>query len=156
MCTICRSPVCGASVHATGFLLKALNALQFASGKPSGLVDWNNNYGKDPDKCVLFIAEIGRKIFFARYSHRYGSDSQDSAGRRKHGRSARRPDFGGPVTYARISTNDLSGKIYAYAGEGMFTDDPLNTFGTKAVVRVPRLQLLMQPISARDLSTTSQ
>ena len=29
-------------------------ALQLASGRPSALVDWNNNYGGDPDKCVLF------------------------------------------------------------------------------------------------------
>jgi L-fucose isomerase-like protein len=50
------------------------------------------------------------------------------------------------VTFARISTNDLSGKIRAYTGEGMFTDDPLNTFGTKAAVRIPHLQSLMQHI----------
>ena len=25
-----------------------------ASGKPSALVDWNNNYGDDPDKAVVF------------------------------------------------------------------------------------------------------
>src|SRR5690606_14340086 len=30
----------------------AMHALQLASGKPSALVDWNNNYGDDPDKCV--------------------------------------------------------------------------------------------------------
>ena len=33
-----------------------------------------------------------------------------------------------------------------YVGEGVFTDDPLNTFGTKAVARVPGLQKLMQII----------
>ena len=29
-------------------------AMALASGKPSALVDWNNNYGDDPDKCVIF------------------------------------------------------------------------------------------------------
>ena len=29
-------------------------ALQLASGTPSALVDWNNNYGSDPEKCVFF------------------------------------------------------------------------------------------------------
>jgi L-fucose isomerase-like protein len=29
-------------------------ALQLAGGSPSALVDWNNNYGGDPDKCVFF------------------------------------------------------------------------------------------------------
>jgi len=32
----------------------AMVALQLASGKPSALVDWNNNYAFDSDKCVLF------------------------------------------------------------------------------------------------------
>jgi len=32
----------------------SMYALQLASGRPSALVDWNNNYGSDPDKCVLF------------------------------------------------------------------------------------------------------
>jgi L-fucose isomerase-like protein len=29
-------------------------------------------------------------------------------------------------------------------GEGVFTDDPLDTFGTRAVVQVPGLQRLMK------------
>jgi len=29
-------------------------ALVLASGKPSALIDWNNNYGDDPDKGVIF------------------------------------------------------------------------------------------------------
>ena len=29
-------------------------ALQLASGTPSALVDWNNNYGGDSEKCVFF------------------------------------------------------------------------------------------------------
>ncbi|MCX6627291.1 MAG: fucose isomerase, partial [Candidatus Solibacter sp.] len=33
--------------------LAAMYALQLASGTPSALVDWNNNYGDDPDKCVF-------------------------------------------------------------------------------------------------------
>ena len=41
----------------------------------------------------------------------------------------------GPVTVGRVSTDDLNGKIVAYVGEGEFTDDPLNTFGTRAVVK---------------------
>jgi L-fucose isomerase-like protein len=32
----------------------SMYALQLASRKPSALVDWNNNYGRDRDKCVLF------------------------------------------------------------------------------------------------------
>jgi len=32
----------------------AMYALSLASGKPSALVDWNNNYSDDPDKGVIF------------------------------------------------------------------------------------------------------
>jgi L-fucose isomerase-like protein len=43
-----------------------------------------------------------------------------------------------------ISTDDPKGIIKAYVGEGMLTDDPLNTFGTRAVAAIPDLQGLMQ------------
>jgi L-fucose isomerase-like protein len=49
-------------------------------------------------------------------------------------------------TFGRISTDDLSGTIKAYVGEGVFTENPLNTFGTRAVAHVPSLQPLMQVI----------
>jgi L-fucose isomerase-like protein len=45
-----------------------------------------------------------------------------------------------------VSTDDRSGRITAYVGEGRFTDDPLKTFGTRAVVEVPDLQRLMRLI----------
>ncbi len=32
----------------------AMYALGLASGKPPALLDWNNNYGDDPDRCILF------------------------------------------------------------------------------------------------------
>ena len=41
-----------------------------------------------------------------------------------------------PLTYGRISTDDNLGKIKCYFGEGELTDDPLNTFGTRAVAKV--------------------
>lgn len=52
----------------------------------------------------------------------------------------------GPVTIARISTEDLAGFIGAYVAQGEFTDDPLNTFGSRAVVEVPSLPQLMHVI----------
>jgi L-fucose isomerase-like protein len=50
----------------------------------------------------------------------------------------------GPMTFGRVSTDDSSGEIRVYLGDGHFTNDPLDTFGTRAVVRVPQLQELMQ------------
>jgi L-fucose isomerase-like protein len=52
----------------------------------------------------------------------------------------------GPLTFARISTDDQAGTIRTYVGEGAFTDDSLNTFGARAVVEVPGLQRLMRHV----------
>jgi len=43
------------------------------------------------------------------------------------------------MSFARFSTDDLSGKIRGYAGRGAFTDDPLETFGGAGVVAIPNM-----------------
>jgi len=48
-----------------------------------------------------------------------------------------------PFTYLRVSTDDFSGKMLAYVGEGELTDDPLTTFGGRGVVWVPNFQDLL-------------
>jgi len=48
------------------------------------------------------------------------------------------------MSYARFSTQDETGKIRGYVGEGRFTDDPLTTFGGAGVVEIPRLQNLLR------------
>ena len=118
-------------------------ALQLASGRPSALVDWNNNYGDDPDKCVLFHCGNWAKDFLP--DIRIGTApilgtvlGEENTVGALAGRTQ-----AGPVTYGRVSTDDLKGRVRAFVGEGQFTDDPLNTFGTKAVVEVKNLQRLM-------------
>jgi L-fucose isomerase-like protein len=124
----------------------SMYALQLASGRPAALVDWNNNYGDDPDKCVFFHCGNWAKDFLP--DIRIGTapilgtvlGEANTVG----ALAGRTP--AGPVTYGRISTDDLNGTIRAYVGEGRFTDDPLDTFGTKAVVRIPELPTLMRAI----------
>lgn len=50
------------------------------------------------------------------------------------------------MSFARVSTDDQYGVIRAYVGEGEFTDDRLDTFGSRAVVHVRNLQKLMKYI----------
>ena len=129
-------------VDVTGAL--AMYALQLASGTPSALADWNNNYGRDDDKCVLFHCGNWAKCFLpeARITTApilgtvVGEDNTYGA------LSGRTP--AGPLTFARISTDDTSGGIRAYVGQGELTDDELPTFGSRAVARVGRLQNLMR------------
>lgn len=124
----------------------SMYALQLASGRPSSLVDWNNNYGGDPDKCVFFHCGNWAKDFLP--DIRIGTapilgtmlGEENTVG----ALAGRTPQ--GPLTYGRISTDDLTGTIRAYVGNGVFTDDPLDTFGTKAVVKIPQLRTLMQYI----------
>jgi L-fucose isomerase-like protein len=48
-------------VDVTGTL--TMYAMQLASGSPSALVDWNNNYAADENKCVLFHCGNWAKSF---------------------------------------------------------------------------------------------
>jgi L-fucose isomerase-like protein len=121
-------------------------ALQLASGSPGALVDWNNNYGGDPDKCVFFHCGNWAKDFLP--DIRIGTApilgtvlGEENTVGALEGRTP-----AGPVTFGRVSTDDLTGRIRAYVGDGDFTDDPLDTFGTRAVVRVNGLPRLMHAI----------
>jgi len=131
-------------VDVTGSL--AMYALQLASGTPSALVDWNNNYGDDPDKCILFHCGNWPRSLVPEASMACADilGSVLSAGMTYGTVSGRTP--AGPLTYARITTDDRNGRIRTYVGEGSFTDDPLSTFGSRAVVKVPNLQKLFQYI----------
>ena len=128
----------------------SMYALQLASVKPSALVDWNNNYADDPDKCVFFHCGNWAKAFLPDITIATAPILGTTLGEQNtYGALAGRTPGGQPVTYGRISTDDRNGRIMAYVGEGLFTDDPLETFGTRAVVQVPRLQELMQVICRR-------
>jgi len=131
-------------VDVTGAL--SMYALQLATGKPSALVDWNNNYGDDPDKCVLFHCSDWPKSLLCGAEMAYGEILGTTLGAdHTWGTIAGRVPAG-PMSYARITTDDWNGIIRTYVGEGRFTDDPLETFGGRAVVEVPHLQSLLKYI----------
>jgi L-fucose isomerase-like protein len=127
----------------------AMYALQLASGKPSALVDWNNNYGDDPDKCVFFHCGNWAKAFVPDVEISTAPILGTTLGEQNTWGALAGRTPSGPVTFGRVSTDDRNGRIAAYVGEGEFTDDALNTFGTRAVVRVPDLQGLMRMICRR-------
>jgi L-fucose isomerase-like protein len=124
----------------------SMYALQLASERPSALVDWNNNYGNDPNKCVFFHCGNWAKEFLPDIRIGTAPILGTTLGEKNTVGALAGRTPGGPLTYGRISTDDLTGTIRAYVGTGAFTDDPLDTFGTKAVVEIPQLQALMQYI----------
>ena len=128
-------------VDVTGAI--SMYALQLASGKPGALVDWNNNYGQERDKCVLFHCGNWAKSFYSEARMANAEILATTLGTENtYGALAGRVPAG-PMSYARVSTDDRDGVIKAYVGDGRFTDDPLNTFGSRAVVEIPGLQRLM-------------
>lgn len=122
-------------------------ALSCASGKPSGFFDWNNNYGDDRDKCILIHCANYPKSFFRSEFEISNLDILGaSLGYDKCFGACKGRVASGHITYARISTDDLVGRIKCYLGEGELTDDQLETKGGPAVVKVTRLQELMHYI----------
>ncbi|OUC05591.1 fucose isomerase [Litorilinea aerophila] len=122
----------------------SMYALQLASGQPSALVDWNNNYRNEPDKCVLFHCGNWAKSFFpAEITMSNAPILGTTLGVENTWGTVVGRVPAGPMSYARISTDDRHGQIKSYVGDGAFTDDPLDTFGSRAVVEVPGLQRLM-------------
>jgi L-fucose isomerase-like protein len=119
-------------------------ALQLAAGDPSAIVDWNNNYGEDPDKAVIFHCSNLPKHFFEEAKMDYqeiiaGSVGKDNTFGTVVGRLK-----AGPLTFCRVSTDDLHGRVRAYVGEGEITSDKLESFGGYGVVKIPGLQKLLQ------------
>lgn len=124
----------------------SMYALQLATGQSAALVDWNNNYGGDPNKCVLFHCGNFAKSFYKEARIAYADIQATTLGQENTYGAINGRVSAGPMSYARISTDDTSGCIAAYCGDGTFTDDALDTFGSRAVVEVPNLQGLLKTI----------
>jgi L-fucose isomerase-like protein len=128
-------------VDVTGTL--TMYAMQLASGSPSALVDWNNNYADDDSKCVLFHCGNWAKSFLPDITISTAPILGTSVGTENtYGAlDGRTPAMA--LTYGRISTDDCKGVIKTYIGEGELTDDALKTFGNRAVAQINNLQGLM-------------
>ncbi len=133
----CEVDVCGAV---------AMHALALASGGPSFLLDWNNNYADDPDKCVSFHCSNLPKGCFDSPAMDFQDIIAGTVGKENTYGTIVGRIKPGPMTYARLSTFDTEGRIAGYVGEGQFTDDRLETFGGYGVAEIPNLQALLQYI----------
>jgi L-fucose isomerase-like protein len=131
-------------VDVTGAL--SMYAMQLAAGAPAALVDWNNNFGEDDDKCVLFHCGNWAKSFLPDIKIANAPILGSTLGvENTYGALAGRTPAG-PLTYGRITTADAEGRIRCYVGEGELTNDELKTFGNRAVARIPDLQAVMQHV----------
>ncbi|MBN1482872.1 L-fucose/L-arabinose isomerase family protein [candidate division KSB1 bacterium] len=131
-------------VDVTGVL--TMYAMQLASMQPSALADWNNNYGQEEDKVVLFHCGNWAKSFVPNIKISTAPILGSTLGEENTYGAMEGRTPANPLTYGRITTDDLQGKMRAYIGEGQLTDDELNTFGTRAVAHIPNLEGLMQHV----------
>ena len=123
-------------------LCSAINmySMQLATGKSTACLDWNNNYGEDPDKVILFHCgpvaqslmerkgEVTDHKMFAKAVPGCGWGSNE-------GRIA-----AFDMTYSSCKTED--GKLTFYIGEGRFTGEPIEPefFGCGGVAEINGLQ----------------
>jgi len=136
----CEVDICG---------VVAMHALRLASSTPSALLDWNNNYGDNPDKAVCFHCSNLPKHFFESVRMDFQEIIAGTVGKENTFGTCVGRVKAGPMTYARFSTDDRAGKMRGYVGEGAFTNDPLETFGGAGVVEIPHLQDLLHYICER-------
>lgn len=120
--------------------------LQIASDSPSAILDWNNNYGEDPNKMVLFHCSNLPKSFFKDTKMTIHPIISDLKGDEATFGAIQGRIKTKLCTLLRIETDDLFGEIKAILAEGKYTEDPLNTFGGYGVVEIPNLQGLLKSL----------
>jgi L-fucose isomerase-like protein len=133
----CEVDVCGTI---------SMHALRLGSETPSALLDWNNNYGDDPNKAVCFHCSNLPKHFFQDVRMDFQEIIAGTVGKENTFGTCVGRVKAGAMSFARFSTDDTAGIMRGYVGEGTFTNDPLNTFGGAGVVEIPGLQNLLHYI----------
>jgi L-fucose isomerase-like protein len=122
---------------------------QLACDTPSAILDWNNNYGSDPDKCVMFHCSNIPRSFLKNPKMDYQQIIAGTVGKENTFGTVVGRIKPGKATFCRTSTDDTAGIISVYVGQGEFTDDKLDTFGGYGVMKIPNLQSLLQYICKR-------
>lgn len=120
----------------------AMVALALASGKPVGCLDINNNYGDEPDQCILFhcgplpislLAEEGHMEEHKMFVKTQGEDCSwgVNVGRIKSGL----------ITICGMRTENGEVRYFVETAEVLNQVIEEDFFGTYGVVRMPGLQM---------------
>jgi L-fucose isomerase-like protein len=129
--------------------LVGMYAMVLASGRPSALLDWNNNYGAEDDKAVVFhCSNLPQELFGGEATMDYQAIIAGSVGRENAYGTIVGQIKPTEFTYCRLSTDDACGLVRGYVGEGRVGAEKLDTFGGYGVVHIPGLQKLLRYICA--------
>ncbi len=121
-------------------------ALQTASDQPSALADWNNNFGDNPDKCILFHCGNYAKDLYKSCEMNYAEILGQSLGEENTYGAIYGQLQAGEITFFRLSTDDFTGNLKAYTAEGTVVEEDLGVNGSWGAVEVPELQQLLKYI----------
>ena len=117
-----------------------MRAMSLASEQPTAVLDWNNNYGDDEDKVILFhCGPVAQSLMTAKgivTEHKMFAKGDPGSGwGSNEGRIKAMP-----VTISNCQTKD--GRLIVYSSEARFTDDPIEDtfFGCGGVAEIPDLQ----------------
>jgi L-fucose isomerase-like protein len=123
-------------------LCSAINmySMQLASEQPTACLDWNNNYGNDPDKVILFhcgpVAQTLMKAKGVVTDHKMFAKANPGSGWGSNEGDIKAFQ----MTYSNCKTEN--GKLTFYIGEGEFTEDEIEDefFGCGGVAKINNLQ----------------
>ena len=124
-----------------------MRAMSLASEEPTAVLDWNNNYGDDPDKVILFhCGPVAQGLMTGKgqvTNHKMFDKTDPGSGWGTN--EGRIKAF--PATISNCQTRD--GKIIVYASEAEFTEDkiPEDFFGCAGVCKIPDLQNKLQRLA---------
>jgi len=127
----------------------AMSVLHAATGTAVTNLDWNNNYEKEEDKCILFHCGPVPSSLMAGKGRIVDNELLVPAVGKGHSWGCNvgriKPM---EMTYCGLKTTD--GKLQFYVGEGEITDDriPGNFFGCAGVARIKDLQTVLNRIGS--------
>lgn len=117
-----------------------MRAMHLASEQPTTVLDWNNNYGEDENKVILFhCGPVAQTLMTGKgmvTEHKMFAKNDPGSGWGCN--EGRIKPF--DMTISNCQTKD--GKIIVYASEAKFTEDPIEDafFGCGGVAEIPDLQ----------------
>ena len=117
-----------------------MRAMMLASGEATACLDWNNNYGEDENKVVLFhCGPVAQCLMTGKGTvteHKMFRKTDPGSGWGSN--EGRIRPF--PMTFSNCLT--VGGKLVVYASEGEFTSDEIEQayFGCAGVAEIPDLQ----------------
>lgn len=117
-----------------------MRAMSLASEQPTTVLDWNNNYGEEENKVILFhCGPVAQSLMTGKgtvTNHKMFDKTDPGSGWGSN--EGRIKAF--PTTLSNCQTKD--GKIIVYASEAKFTDDPIEKefFGCAGVCEIPNME----------------